>query len=299
MILILAAVAGYYLFPEKVAGYMIDFARSRAGLVKKNIQIDDHNIVYLDGGKGQTILLLHGYGSEKDAWLLFAFFLTKNFHVIIPDIPGYGESSKLPQVSYNLASQVERLHKLTGALALKRFHIVGNSMGGLFAGTYAARYPKEIISLGLFSAAGVKPLKFSKVFQLMHKGENPLLLTDENDYDRLMELVFYKPPISLYPVKYMSIKKALAERSFNEKTFKDFQADIFSLEKELPKIEAPTLILWGDADKIIDISSVPVLEKGLANHKTVILKNCGHAPMAEKAEEAAAYYRDFIQSVKH
>lgn len=298
LILILTATAAYYLLPEKVAGCMLDFARFRAGLVKKDIQIDDHNIVYLEGGKGQAILLLHGYGSEKDTWLFFSSYLTKHYRVIIPDIPGYGESSKLPKASYDLASQLERLRKFTQALQLTRFHIAGSSMGGFFAGSYAARYPDEIISLGLFAAGGVTPLKFSEVYKQMRDGENPLLLKNKDDYDRLMALVFYQPPFLPYPIKYMSIKKALADNSFNAKTLKDFQPEFFSLDKELSKIKAPTLILWGADDKIIDVSTVSVLQKGIINSQAVILENCGHVPMVEKAKESAALYLGFIRSVK-
>jgi hypothetical protein len=72
LVLIMAMVAGYYAFPERVAGYIIDLARSRAGLMKKEIKIDDHKVVYLEGGEGPVILLLHGYSAEKDNWTLFA-----------------------------------------------------------------------------------------------------------------------------------------------------------------------------------------------------------------------------------
>ncbi len=130
LVVIVACVAGYYAFPEKVAGYMIDAARSQAGLTKKMIKIDDHNIVYLEGGKGPTILLLHGYAANKDNWLKLAPYLIKDYHVVIPDIPGYGESSMIEKASYNLSNQMSRLHKLALALELKKFHIAGNSMGG-------------------------------------------------------------------------------------------------------------------------------------------------------------------------
>jgi len=295
----MAGVAGYYAFPKKAAGYIIDLGRSRAGLTRKEIKVDDHNIVYLEGGKGPTVLLLHGYTAEKDNWLLFAVYLTKNYHVVIPDIPGYGESSKLISANYNVSSQMSRLHKFAQAININNFHIAGNSMGGFFAGTYAVRYPDEIISLGLFDAGGVKPLQKSEVIKLMEKGENPLLLKDSDDWSRLMGLVFVNPPWFPYPLKKMFIQNALANRSFYEKTIKEIYPDFMSLEKELPKIKAPTLILWGDQDKILDISSVPVFEKGLKNHKTVIIKNCGHAPMIEKPQETAMQYLDFIKSVKN
>ena len=298
LVVIVALVACYYAFPEKVAGYMMDAARSHAGLTKKEIKIDDHNIVYLEGGKGPTILLLHGYTGSKDNWLMFAPYLTKNYHLVIPDIPGYGESSMIEKDSYDLSNQMSRLHKFTHALELKKFHIAGNSMGGLFAGTYAVRYPDEIISVGLIDAGGVTSLRTSLVHKLAEKGENPLLLKDSKDMPRLAALAFVNPPSLPYPIKKVMIKTALANRQFYEKERKEFAPDLYSLEKDLPKIKAPTLILWGDQDKVIDVSSVPVFEKGLKNHKTVIIKDCGHAPMMEKPQETATQYIDFIKGIK-
>jgi pimeloyl-ACP methyl ester carboxylesterase len=299
LVVIVAAVAGYYVFPEKVAGYMINAARSKAGLTKKEIKIDDHKIVYLEGGKGPTIFLLHGYTANKDNWIRFAGYLTKAYHVVIPDIPGYGESSKLMDSSYDLSHQISRLHEFAEALKLKNFHIAGNSMGGFFAGIYAVRHPDEIISVGLFDAGGVTSLEKSAAIKMMEKGENPLVLKDSSDLSRLSALVFVNPPSFPYPLKKVMVQTALANRKIYEKELKEMNPDFFSLEKELPNIKAQTLILWGDQDKILDVSSVPVFEKGLKNHKTVIIKDCGHLPMLEKPQETARHYIDFIKGIKN
>jgi pimeloyl-ACP methyl ester carboxylesterase len=299
LVVIGAVVAGYYTFPEKVAGYIIDAARSKAGLTKKTIKIDDDNIIYLEGGKGPTILLLHGYTGNKDNWTSFAVYLTKDYHLVIPDIPGYGESSMIEKASYDLSNQISRLHKFAQAVELKKFHVAGNSMGGFFAGIYAVRYPDEIISLGLFDAAGVISLEKSIVMKMREKGENPLVLKDSNDLPRIMSLAFNNPPILPYPLKKTIIRTALDNRKFYEKEIKEILPDINSLEKELPNIKTQTLILWGDQDKVIDVSSVPVFEKGLINHKTVIIKDCGHLPMLEKPQETATQYIDFIKNIKN
>jgi pimeloyl-ACP methyl ester carboxylesterase len=70
------------------------------------------------------------------------------------------------------------------------------------------------------------------------------------------------------------------------------------LEGKLSKIKAPTLILWGDQDKILDVYSVPVFEKGIKSYKTIIMKNCGHVPIIEKPKEAAEHYLAFIKRIK-
>jgi pimeloyl-ACP methyl ester carboxylesterase len=95
------------------------------------------------------------------------------------------------------------------------------------------------------------------------------------------------------------LKTYLDNRQFYEKEAKEFAPDVYSLEKDLPNIKASALILWGDQDKIIDISSVPVFEKGLKNHKTIIIRDCGHLPMMEKPQETATQYIDFIKSIKN
>lgn len=299
VVVIAALIAFYYAMPEKVAGYMMHSARSKAGLTKKEIKIDDHNIVYLEGGKGPTLLLLHGYTGSKDNWLVMAPYLTKDYHVVIPDLPGYGESSMIEKASYDLSNQMPRLHKFVQALELKKFHIAGNSMGGLFAGTYAVRYPDEVISVGLFNALGVNSLEKSVVIKMVEKGENPLLLKDSNDVPRYMALLFVNIPSMPYPIEKVMVKTALANRQFYEKEAKEIFPAFDSLEKDLPNIKAPALILWGDKDQVLDVSSVPVFEKGLKNHKTVIIKDCGHVPMMEKPKETATHYIDFIKGVKN
>jgi pimeloyl-ACP methyl ester carboxylesterase len=102
-----------------------------------------------------------------------------------------------------------------------------------------------------------------------------------------------------YPLKKGFTRVALANREFYEKERKEIFPDFYSLEKELPKIKAPSLILWGDQDKILDISSIPVFEKGLKNHKTIVIKDCGHVPMLEKPQETATQYKDFIKGIKN
>jgi abhydrolase domain-containing protein 6 len=297
--LIVLIVIGYYAFPEQIAKFFISAERSKANLIKKEIKIDDFNIVYLEGGTGPAILLLHGYAANKDNWPRFAAYLTKDYHVVIPDLPGHGESSKLFNEKYDMISQIDRLHKFAKAIKINKFHIAGNSMGGLFAGSYAVHYPDEILSLSLFDAAGVKSLQKSEVTKLFEKGENPLLIKDSNDLTRFMKLVFVNSPSLPYPFKKVFVKDAIANKSINEKIASDLQNDLNLLEKDLSQIKAPTLILWGDQDKILDVSSVPVFEKGLKNHKTVIFKDCGHIPMIEKVQETATEYLTFIKSVNN
>lgn len=73
-------------------------------------------------------------------------------------------------------------------------------------------------------------------------------------------------------------------------------AEASNLEPDLSKIRARTLILWGDTDRVLDVSCAQVLEKGLPSSTTVIMKDCGHAPLMERPEETARHYLDFLQA---
>jgi pimeloyl-ACP methyl ester carboxylesterase len=68
-------------------------------------------------------------------------------------------------------------------------------------------------------------------------------------------------------------------------------------ESFLPRIKAPTLILWGDRDNLLHVSAVPILEKAIRNHQTVIMKDCGHVPMLERPQETADHYLNFLRGL--
>jgi abhydrolase domain-containing protein 6 len=85
----------YFVFPETLLNLVVTAERHSVGLVRKEIQVDDHKSVYLEGGEGQTVLLLHGFGVNKDTWIRFAKYLADDYHIVIPDIPCFGESSQM------------------------------------------------------------------------------------------------------------------------------------------------------------------------------------------------------------
>ncbi len=267
--------------------------RGLAGLSEKSIRVGKHTIVYLEGGRGESVLLLHGFGADKDNWNLFSQYLTKRYHVIAPDLPGFGESSKIWGDQYNIAAQVERVHAFAKEIGLTRFHLVGNSMGGLIAGVYAARYPDELFTLGLLDPAGVTEREPSQFSLELEKGNNPLIVESVSDYDKLLDFTFVKPPSLPDPLKSHFAEMAVQSKDFNKKVFIEATPGN-QLEVMMREIRAKTLILWGDTDRVLSVSSAWVLQKGIENSRVIILKDCGHMPMIERPEETAQYYLEFI-----
>ncbi len=294
VVLIVATSVYYYLFPEALFRMATGAQRRAADLAQKEVQVGDHKIVYLEGGKGETVLLLHGFGGNKDHWTDFARHM-KGFHLVIPDIPGFGESSQVPEDRYDVDDQVERIAGFAEALKLDKFHIVGNSMGGALSAVFAAKHPDRILTVTLMDTAGVPYEKKSELIMELEKGKNPLLEGSDAGYDRLMELIFVKKPQIPEPFRKILAADWIAHWEFNAKIWNDWQPHRFSLEPVLPVIQAPVLVLWGDSDKMLDVGSVAFLEQNLKNSRTVILKDTGHCPMVEKPEETAAAYVRFLK----
>ena len=155
-ILITALSVFVYLAPARVVDFALNATRKQSGLVRKELTLPNGvHYAYLEGGQGKPLMLLHGFGGNKDTFTRVSRFLVKHYRVIIPDIIGFGESAHIQHTDYSPSAQVERLRLLSEALNLKDLHLGGNSMGGQIALLYSALYPTEVNSLWLLSPAGV------------------------------------------------------------------------------------------------------------------------------------------------
>lgn len=273
--------------------------RTRADLEVKFVQAAGFRFAYAEGGEGETILLLHGFAGNKDHWTRMARYLTDRYRVIAPDLPGHGENEQKLDENYSIPSQARRLREFVRVLGPERFHLAGNSMGGAIAAYFASEYPDDILSLFLIDAAGVQSPEKSEMTLLLAKGQNPLLVENVQDFDRLLRFTAVNPPYIPDSVKAHFAEQAVKNRPFNEKIFRDIRADGGGVEDRLPRIKAPTFVLWGDTDRVIHVSSVKVFEQRLPNLVgTRIMKECGHAPMIERPEETASVYTEFLSRLQ-
>lgn len=292
------AAAGLYFSPTALLASTQFVEQRMAGLSSREIQVGEFTIRYYEGGPadGETLLMLHGFGGNRDTWLRFSRPLTERYRVIALDLPGFGESSK-PDVSYDVDSQVERLHALVQALGLRKLHLIGNSMGGHIAALYSARHGDDVLSLALLNNAGVTtPIK-SEMIQRVQRGEpNPLVVRKPEDFDVLMHFVFVTPPEMPGPLKKHFAEQSMASRDHLDCIFAQLRERYVPLEPELPNIQVPTLLLWGDQDRVLDVSSIEVMKPLLKKPSVVIMQQCGHVPMLERPDETARHYQDFLNA---
>lgn len=299
LLLLVAGATTLYYSPGALLASMQLVERQLAGLSHERLTVGDLSIHYYQGGPpdAPTILMLHGFGADKDNWLRFARHFTERYRVIAIDLPGFGDSSK-PAASYDVGTQVERVAAFTQALNIDRLHIVGNSMGGHISALYAARYPEQVLSVGLFANAGITTPQKSQLLEILERGEaNPLVVKSPQDFDRLLNFVFVEVPYLPTKVKQHMANKGVANSALNEQIFDHLINRYIPLEPELAKIQAPTLILWGEQDRALHVSSVEVIRPLLREPTAVIMKDCGHLPMIERPAETARHYQAFLDSV--
>jgi pimeloyl-ACP methyl ester carboxylesterase len=262
-----------------------------ANLDKHSVQAGDTRWVYYEGGNGPTIVLLHGFAANKEVWLETAKLLTPHFHVIIPDLPGWGESSREPDASYNVDAQAARLDAFVQTLGLQRFVLVGHSLGGAIAGVYATEHPEHVAELALVDSFGLKYQENAFSREAM-AGKDPFVFDDRAGFARASALAFEKPLDLPGRIVDVLVKRNQLDRTFIEQNFKELRdpSQYLALQNRLGQLEMPVLGLWCHDDKIIDLSALDSLRNGLTHASSIstsTINGCNHMPMLEKPNETA------------
>lgn len=280
----------------------ISWERSGAGLEESSVQVGDMTIAYLsnvDPVDGETIVLIHGFGANKDNWVRLARKLTNEFNVYAIDLPGHGESSKALDLGYRFEDQVGHVSKILSALEIDEAHMMGNSMGGAITALYAATYPDQVRSAVLFDPAGIFEHD-SKLVDLVMDGDNPLIPAKEGDFKRLIDFALEKKPFVPWPIYEVMEEKAIANREVNEVIFAAIRDTGFEpdFRNAITRIEAPVLVVWGKEDRVINYRNAEVFVDRIPDARMVLLEGVGHAPMVEVPEESAQLFREFLAETR-
>lgn len=280
--------------------------RAWAGLQSKTLKVGDISWSYSEGGQAgkPIIILIHGLAGSRDNWNRVARALTANYHVIIPDLPASGETQVPKDFDYSVPNVTEKLRRFVEAANLTGpAHIAGHSLGGSIAMLYAGQYPFETRSLFLIDAAGVYKAATTPYLKDPNQVKN-MIVSKKGDFNFLMQQAMFTPPFIPKEIAQAQEKMMIGQVEQTQKMVdqvialnKLYTPDSFALLAR--SIDAPTLILWGKQDKIVNVEVVPELKALLKNAQTpVILDNVGHMPILEADQLVVQQYLPFLSKIQ-
>ena len=274
-----------------------DLQRRAAGMRRHVATVDGHQLVWMEGGnpRGKPVLLLHGFTSSKENWLLMLPFLLQRHRVLVPDLPGWGESQFHPDADYSTDRQVARVAEWLRGVIHMPAHVVGSSMGGAIAGLLAARHPQQVATLTLMNAAGLRGKRSSPFERALLEGRNGLIARNFAEVMQIFENVVERNRrplmLALAPALY---SEWVSRRVVNLHLFAQLVAKPPCAG--LPGIDAirvPTLVLWGEQDRILDVSCADAFASLLPHAEIKRLRRVGHLPMIEVPGVTARRLRRF------
>jgi pimeloyl-ACP methyl ester carboxylesterase len=274
----------------------------------RQISIHDQRITYRTAGSGPVVLLIHGMAGSATTWRQVMPDLAKRFTVVAPDLLGHGRSDK-PQGDYSLGAFACTLRDLLVALGHERATVVGQSLGGGVAMQFSYQYPERTERLVLVGSGG------------LGREVNPILsLLSLPGADTVLRLACAAPVrraiesigsgasrAGLHPApvvaelwrSYTSLGDDAARSAFLRtlRAVVDPRGQAVSASNRLHlAAEAPTLIIWGDADPIIPVDHAYAAHASMPGSRLEIFEGVGHYPHCEEPERFTEVLSDFIET---
>ena len=251
-----------------------------------------------DGPKeAPALLLLHGFGASLHTWEPWAQALAGPYRVLRVDLPGHGLSPPDPTGNYTDTRSLQLLLALLDQLGLQRVSVIGNSMGGRIAWTMAVRHPERVNKLVLIAPDGFASpgyfeygrapevssmlhlMRVALPRQLLRMSLAPAYVNNRVLDDALLD-------------RYHDLLRAPGAREAMLQRMR--QTVLVDPVPLLKTVQAPTLLLWGEQDKMIPIANADDYLKAIPGSTLVRLPGLGHLPHEEDPARSLAPVRDFL-----
>jgi pimeloyl-ACP methyl ester carboxylesterase len=294
----LLALAAYGLWAPDIE---LSELQKRYGSTPENmVSMESIRIHYKDTGpkEAPVLLLLHGFGSSLQTWDVWAEKLDKKYRVIRLDLPGFGLTGPSPSDDYSELNDLNTVTRFVDSLGITDLSVVGHSMGGKIAWTFAAAHAERVKALVLMApdgfpqpeAIGTKPyampaimgvMKYSLPKYFVRKSIEPAFV-DLNELDDQLVNRYHDM------LRAPGVRAAILARA-NQTIYTD-------PVPRLKQIKAPTLLIWGEEDKMIPSSNAKSYAAVLENSETVLIPKLGHLLHEEHAELGLAKVTEFLDA---
>jgi 4,5:9,10-diseco-3-hydroxy-5,9,17-trioxoandrosta-1(10),2-diene-4-oate hydrolase len=256
------------------------------------VTIDSVKTAYLSAGSGDSVICLHGAGAGAVTWYPAINAISKSFHVIAPDIVGYGESDK-PNAPYDRAYFSKWLNGFITELKISKAHIVGLSQGGAIALQFAIDYPEKVNKLVLVDSAGLgAKVSFWPFVGIVWMNSFPSSMANRFNSPYILHKPENRDPNhSFYSV-------AVIKHSGGKNAFKQGRGSAVSKipEESLQQIENETLIIWGKDDKLFSLEHGERAAKIIPNARFHLIEDAGHLPLMDQPEIFNKVLIDFLDN---
>jgi pimeloyl-ACP methyl ester carboxylesterase len=262
----------------------------------------------LTAGDGiETVILIHGLGSNKTSFFETVSALTPEYTVHAIDLPGFGSSSKPLRAPYDAAWFSRAVCRFMDAQGIGRAHLVGNSLGGRVAIEVGLREPDRVRSLSLLcpSMAWRRRRHFVPVVKLLRPELAAIPHTLGDALVRQQFWSMFSRPERIHPsAADVAVEEFLRTyRSVNARVAFHASARHIYLEEpngptgfytRLRDLEPPSMFVWGDEDPLVPLAFARYVRDSVPSARQVVLEGCGHVPQVEHPVDANALVHDFI-----
>ncbi len=247
---------------------------------------------YAEAGRGRPLLLLHGFMFNSRAWHPIVPFLAPRFRLIALDFPGFGDSEKPASFRYDREGFAETVCDVMAGLDISRAHVAGHSLGGAVALVLAADHPERVDRLAVINAIsypytppfGARAALAPVVGALWFKQ----LLTRPM-FRAYFRNHVYAPGATIDMATVDAYYDAFKTADAREAAWQALPStsDLTSLGPKIPKVRAPTVILWGESDPTLPLSLALRLAREIPGSRLETLPGVGHAPPEESPSRTA------------
>jgi len=259
---------------------------------EKFVTVGENKIRYLeDGHSADTVVLVHGLGASAERWEYVIPYLNKKFHLIIPDLIGYGYSDK-PNIDYTIEFFEKFLSEFMETVGVTRATIIGSSVGGQIATECAINQNKSIKKLVVVAPSGINPRSspasdaygMAALYPEYQGAQNAFeMMAGKNKKVESHIIEEFVKRMKMPNAKLAFISTLLGLKNVNP------------LTERLHKISIPTLVVWGSQDPVITSRYAKTFVTSIKGCQFVEMDGCGHTPFTEEPEKFSIIVTQFIE----
>lgn len=251
-------------------------------------RVGDLDVHYYMGGRGDPLVVIHGGGNSARTWLKNMEVFAQSYTVYVPDLPGFGRSEPLSG-EYFIPELVDFIHEFSQKVGLRQFHLVGHSLGGGIALSYALKFPYRVTKLVLVNslclgreiATWVRVLSALKISRTLGVATLAIVKAAKWVAGLMLPRLDFPIPMSRASIYLGSCVTTIKEQAM-------------VLLHRLSEVVVPTLVVWGAKDPILPVKQAYVAARLIPGCQVKVFNHCGHSVYRDDVPGFSRTVRGFL-----